>query len=145
MSETNPVPSQPIEIPVEAVAAAGVALGRKLHWFTDTPRMEELARCAIQAALDSGWLIEPYDQDSAGAELSRMESDMLEIHDELESMNLHGVINADSIIERIKKLAEDHTQLVEALNSVAGTATIALSGHGSEDEIDVPGSGPFGF
>jgi hypothetical protein len=45
-----------------------------------------------------------HDEDSAGAELSRMEDNMLEIHDALTDAGLEGAINAESIAERIRGL-----------------------------------------
>ena len=47
---------------------------------------------------------EPADPDDVGCELSRIESDQLEIHDALEAAGLPGNINAESILERIAEL-----------------------------------------
>lgn len=44
-------------------------------------------------------------EDSAGAECSRLESDLFEIHEQLEGLGLNGAINAESIRERIDVLA----------------------------------------
>lgn len=46
------------------------------------------------------------DDDNAGAELSRMEDDMLDIHDVLTDAGLPGAVNAESIRERIVELAK---------------------------------------
>lgn len=50
-----------------------------------------------------------FEHDSVGAECSRLESDMLEIHDALVDAGLDGTINAQSIIERIGLLAKGGT------------------------------------
>lgn len=67
------------------------------------------AREAVSALRSAGLLSsgegEDRDEDSAGAECSRLEDDMLAIHDALEDAGLPGAINADSIIERIRELA----------------------------------------
>lgn len=48
---------------------------------------------------------QPADDNDVGCELSRIESDQLEIHDALEVAGLPGAINAESILERIALLA----------------------------------------
>lgn len=44
------------------------------------------------------------DEDSAGAECSRLEADILDLHDQLERAGLPGAINAESVRERIELL-----------------------------------------
>lgn len=49
---------------------------------------------------------EPADPDDVGCELSRIESDQLEIHDALEAAGMPGSINTESILERIELLVQ---------------------------------------
>jgi hypothetical protein len=66
---------------------------------------------------------EPADDNDVGAELSRIEADMLDIHDALEDAGLPGAINADSIIERIAamdKLRADRDAIREAARRLLG-------------------------
>lgn len=47
---------------------------------------------------------QPADDNDVGCELSRIESDMLEISDALADAGLHGPVNAESILERLAVL-----------------------------------------
>lgn len=86
---------------------------------------------AKKKALDAA--IEWFEHDSVGAECSRLESDQLEIHDALVAAGLEGAINAQSIIERIKQLANGRLLLV------TGTPADGLTFHGpylDGDDVD---------
>jgi hypothetical protein len=61
--------------------------------------VEAIAAEMLKAAYEA-------DEDCAGRECERLESDLLEIHDALEAGGCDGVINADSIIERIEALVK---------------------------------------
>jgi hypothetical protein len=62
------------------------------------------AECLLQL-LDPRTEHDEQERDEADAESSRYESDQLDIHDALVAVGLDGAINADSIIERIERLA----------------------------------------
>lgn len=70
---------------------------------------EECPTCGAPVVVHSGddgiSHYQPADDDDVGCQLSRIECDMLEIHDALEVVGLPGAINAESIIERIEALA----------------------------------------
>lgn len=48
---------------------------------------------------------QPADDDDVGCELSRIETDMMEISDALAAAGFPGAINAESILDRIAALA----------------------------------------
>ena len=51
-----------------------------------------------------------YDDDSVGAECSRLESDVLEMHDALVDAGYDGAINSESIVERVKALTAERSR-----------------------------------
>lgn len=61
--------------------------------------------CLVHGGDEGTYYYTPLDEDSAGAELSRLESDMLDLHDRLVALGYDdGAINAESIGERIDRL-----------------------------------------
>lgn len=79
------------------------------EWFASFDRHHRTAPRVAEEALakkkELDAAIEWFENDSVGAECSRLESDHLDIHDALVAAGLEGAINPSSIIERIELLA----------------------------------------
>jgi hypothetical protein len=96
----------PSDEDVEAGARALFALEQDpAPWDALSETEKEALRKGARAVLDAVSSHRDEDEDSAGAECSRLEDDMLEIHDALVDAGLPGTINAQNIIERINALA----------------------------------------
>lgn len=86
------------------------ARGTSNRWFASYDRHHSTAPSIAAEALakkrELDAAIEWFENDSVGAECSRLESDMLDIHHALETAGLPGAINATNIIERIERLLD---------------------------------------